>query len=202
MLIIRPILRGRDIKRYGYEFHDLYLINTHNGIKSKGILPIDINDYPAIKRHLDKYWNKISVRDDQGVTPYNLRNCIYTDFFLEQKIVYAELVQSPRFYLDKNGFHISNTGYIMNGKDLDILIKYLNSYTMSYIFKKYYSTGMGERGFRYLKQYLELLPIPKRSISKKLLTINAQNDEEIEKAICEIYCLNSVEENFMFRVNS
>ena len=35
--IIRPILRGRDIKRYGYEFADLYLINTHNGIKEKGI---------------------------------------------------------------------------------------------------------------------------------------------------------------------
>ena len=35
--LIRPILRGRDIKRYGYDFADLYLINTHNGVKEKGI---------------------------------------------------------------------------------------------------------------------------------------------------------------------
>ena len=35
--IIRPILRGRDIKRYGYDFAGLYLIATHNGIPEKGI---------------------------------------------------------------------------------------------------------------------------------------------------------------------
>lgn len=45
--IIRPILRGRDIKRYGYNWADLWLINTHNGVK--GAIPrIDVNDYPAI----------------------------------------------------------------------------------------------------------------------------------------------------------
>ncbi|KAA6300241.1 MAG: hypothetical protein EZS26_003621 [Candidatus Ordinivivax streblomastigis] len=75
--IIRPILRGRDIKRYGYDFADLWLINTHNGIKEKGVKPIDINDYLAIKRHLDSYWDKIEHRADQGDTPYNLRNCAY-----------------------------------------------------------------------------------------------------------------------------
>ena len=59
--IIRPILRGRDIKRYGFDFADLWLINTHNGIKDKDIPPVDINQYPAVKAHLDKYWDKISV---------------------------------------------------------------------------------------------------------------------------------------------
>ena len=53
--LIRPILRGRDIKRYGYNWADLWLINTHNGVK--GIKPrIDINEYPAVKAHLDKYF--------------------------------------------------------------------------------------------------------------------------------------------------
>ena len=71
-----PILRGRDIKRYGYNWANLWLINIHNGIKGK--LPrIDINEYPAIKVHLDQYWNKIKDRMDQGDTPYNLRNCAY-----------------------------------------------------------------------------------------------------------------------------
>lgn len=74
--LIRPILRGRDIKRYGYNWANLWLINIHNGIKGK--LPrIDINEYPAIKVHLDQYWNKIKDRMDQGDTPYNLRNCAY-----------------------------------------------------------------------------------------------------------------------------
>ncbi|MGQ3648874.1 hypothetical protein [Ornithobacterium rhinotracheale] len=77
--IIRPILRGRDIKRYGYDFADLWLINTHNGIKEKGIKPINIDDYPAIKKHLDQYWTRLEKRADQGVTPYNLRNCAYME---------------------------------------------------------------------------------------------------------------------------
>ena len=81
--LIRPILRGRDIKRYGYNWANLWLINTHNGIKGK--LPrIDINEYPAIKVHLDQYWNKIKDRMDQGDTPYNLRNCAYMEDFYRQ----------------------------------------------------------------------------------------------------------------------
>ena len=67
--IIRPILRGRDIKRYGFDFADLWLINTHNGIKDKDIPPVDINQYPAVKAHLDKYWDKISVRNDKSSNP-------------------------------------------------------------------------------------------------------------------------------------
>ena len=76
--LIRPILRGRDIKRYGYDWANLWIINTHNGIK--GVKPrIDINEYPAVKAHLDQYWDKISKRADKGDTPYNLRNCAYLD---------------------------------------------------------------------------------------------------------------------------
>lgn len=82
--LIRPILRGRDIKRYGYDWADLWIINTHNGIKGK--LPrVDVNEYPAIKAHLDQYWDKISTRADKGDTPYNLRNCAYMRIFISQK---------------------------------------------------------------------------------------------------------------------
>ena len=79
--LIRPILRGRDIKRYGYDWADLWIINTHNGIKGK--LPrVDVNEYPAIKAHLDQYWDKISTRADKGDTPYNLRNCAYMEVLI------------------------------------------------------------------------------------------------------------------------
>ena len=77
--LIRPILRGRDIKRYGYDFADLYLINTHNGVKEKGIKRIHIEDYPAVKAHLDLYYPQLEKRADQGDTPYNLRNCAYIE---------------------------------------------------------------------------------------------------------------------------
>ena len=70
--VIRPILRGRDIKRYGYEFADYWLINTHNGIKDKSIEPINIDNYPAIKEHLNRYWNELVRRADKVETPYNL----------------------------------------------------------------------------------------------------------------------------------
>ena len=82
--IIRPILRGRDIKRYSYNFADLWVIHTHNGIKEKHIPPVDINLYPAIKAHLDKSYPVLAKRQDKGLTPYNLRNCAYTDVFSKQ----------------------------------------------------------------------------------------------------------------------
>ena len=88
--LIRPIIRGRDIKRYEYKWNDLWLINTHNGLKDK--MPrVDINIYPAVKAHLDKFWNKISHRLDKGDTPYNLRNCAYMEDFSKPQIAWIEL---------------------------------------------------------------------------------------------------------------
>lgn len=101
--LIKPILRGKDIKRYSYEWADLWVINTHNGytsaFKSK-IPPIDIEKYPATKAHLDSHYDTIATRCDQGDTPYHLRNCAYLEDFEKEKIVYGEIVQEPRFYLD------------------------------------------------------------------------------------------------------
>ncbi|MBO6250075.1 MAG: Eco57I restriction-modification methylase domain-containing protein, partial [Muribaculaceae bacterium] len=110
--LIRPILRGRDIKRYGYDWAGLWLINTHNGVK--GVMPrIDIEEYPAVKQHLDKYWNKISKRADKGDTPYNLRNCAYVDDFSKPKIVWAELARTGNaFTTDFDCKTVGNTGYI------------------------------------------------------------------------------------------
>jgi type IIS restriction enzyme R and M protein len=75
--LIRPILRGRDVKRYGFSFSDLWLITTHNGDKSKNIPPVHVEDYPAIHKHLDEYYPQLAKRADKGDTPYNLRNCVY-----------------------------------------------------------------------------------------------------------------------------
>ena len=124
--LIRPILRGRDIKRYSYNWAGLWLINTHNGVKGR-IPRIDINDYPAVKEHLDKYWDMISSRADKGDTPYNLRNCAYLEDFSQPKIVYREIGAAMDASLVPAGWMINNKLYMITGNNLNHIIKYLNS---------------------------------------------------------------------------
>jgi len=160
--LIRPILRGRDIKRYSYNFADLWLINTHNGIKEKGVKPINIDDYPAVKQHLDKYLPQLEKRQDKGDTPYNLRNCAYIEDFNRQKILYSELTQGSCFILDETRkMFILQTGYIIVGNNLKYLLTLLNSKLIEWAFRKFYSIELGGSGLRWLKQYVENLPIPK-----------------------------------------
>ncbi|WP_425251174.1 DUF7149 domain-containing protein [Helicobacter pylori] len=168
--LIKPILRGKDIKRYSYEWADLWVINTHNGytssFKSK-ISPIDIEKYPATKAHLDAHWDTIATRCDQGDTPYHLRNCAYLEDFEKEKIVYGEIVQEPRFYLD-NGecglgyFYAEATNFILTGEHLHYLLGMLHSKLITFAFKTFYAGGgLGESGYRYKKAFIERLPIPK-----------------------------------------
>jgi len=124
--LIRPILRGRDIKRYGYDWANLWLINTHNGIK--GVKPrIDINEYPAVKAHLDQYWDKISKRADKGDTPYNLRNCAYLDDFNKPKIVWNRIASIKQFALVDSGIYIQDSMHFIIGSNLNYLCSILNS---------------------------------------------------------------------------
>ncbi len=124
--LIRPILRGRDIKRYGYDWANLWLINTHNGIKD--VKPrIDINEYPAVKAHLDQYWDKISKRADKGDTPYNLRNCAYLDDFNKPKIVWNRIASIKQFALVDSGIYIQDSMHFIIGSNLNYLCSILNS---------------------------------------------------------------------------
>ena len=111
--IIRPILRGKDIKRYGYNFADKWLINTHNGVKEKGVKPINIDNYSAVKNHLDKYYPELEKRQDKGDTPYNLRNCAYMEDFDKQKIVYPETTQGAYFVFDEKKMFIDKTCFML-----------------------------------------------------------------------------------------
>ncbi len=177
--IIRPILRGRDIKRYGFDFADLWLINTHNGIKEKGIPPVDINQYPAVKAHLDKYWDKISVRNDKGDTPYNLRNCVYTDDFSKQKILWGEISDIPKFMLDNSkDFCISNKAFLLTGNNLPELLLFLNSSLCQYYFSTI-ATTTGEGTVQWLKYKVELIPVPQfnQNISRMLISLEKAVDE-------------------------
>ena len=143
--LIRPILRGRDIKRYSYDWAGLYLIASHNGIPDKDIPRIDIGHYPAVKRHLDLHWDRIERRSDQGDTPYNLRSCAYMEDFSKPKIVWGEISDKTKFALDANGdYYNEATTFLLIGANLSYLLCYLNSSLSEYLFSKLgTTTGVG-----------------------------------------------------------
>ena len=189
--LIRPILRGRDIKRYGYDWANLWLINTHNGVKGK-IPRVDINDYPAIKAHLDQYWHKLKSRADKGDTPYNLRNCAYLEDFQKPKIMYSEIVHSPKFYLDSDGSFVPEaTTFIMTGVDLEYLYNIFHSGTFTYFFKRFYAGGgLGDEGYRYKKAFFERVPVPKMKRTQNQIIIESgchNNCLELEKACIGLF---------------
>ena len=124
--IIRPILRGKDIKRYGFKWANLWVINTHNGIKGK-LHRIDVNELPSIKAHLDQYWAEISKRADKGDTPYNLRNCAYLEDFSLPRIVYREIGTEMEACLVEPGWMINNKLYMISGDHLRHLLNFFNS---------------------------------------------------------------------------
>ena len=131
--LIRPILRGRDIKRYGYDWANLWLINTHNGIKGK-VPRIHIEDYPAVKAHLDQYWDKISKRADKGDTPYNLRNCAYLEDFSKPKIIYPNMTKYMPFVYDDKAYCTNQKCFIITGQSIAYLTAFFNSSLFKFCF--------------------------------------------------------------------
>ena len=192
--LIRPILRGRDIKRYGYDWAGLWLINTHNGVKGK-YPPIDIKDYPAVKKHLDSYWDKIEKRDDKGVTPYNLRNCAYMDDFSMPKIIYPNMTKYMPFVWDTQKFMTNQKCFIITGSNTAFLTAFLNSSLFKYCFRDSFPELQG--GTRELsKIFFDKIPVlqPTKEIEKKFkeLVDDIQKEFSKEKAIAidkEIFTL-------------
>ncbi|EAI3469460.1 class I SAM-dependent DNA methyltransferase, partial [Campylobacter coli] len=129
--LIRKMLRGRDIKRYRYEWAGLWVINAHNGYKNQNgekVEAINIENYPSLKKHFDEFYPQLEKRADKGLTPYNLRNCAYIEEFEREKIVYSEIVRKPQFYLDtKLNFYAEATSFILTGENLKYLIAFLNN---------------------------------------------------------------------------
>ncbi len=208
--LIRPILRGRDIKRYGYVDNGLYLINTHNGIRGR-IPRIKIEDYPAVKAHLDQYWDRISTRADKGDTPYNLRNCAYLEDFNKPKIVYMEIQTDnpiegypfPCFAFDRNDAMVANTAYIMSSNtcNMKYVLGVINS-NVGRLLTKFYVTQLGVRQFRMLAQYVRKFPIRKISddeadfianIVDAIIAGNETAEKRLNRAVCTWYNLTEKE---------
>ena len=190
--LIRPILRGRDIKRYGYVENGLYLINTHNGIRGK-IPRIRIEDYPSIKAHLDQYWDKIEKRADQGDTPYNLRNCAYLDDFSKPKIVWGNLNLKASFALvEDNSFINAPSPMIVPASNY--LLGILNSKLADYYIRRLGVTRNGGY-FEYKPMFIEQLPVPIDCKFKLIIeeAVSRRDERQIDRIVYNMYGLSSEE---------
>ena len=199
--LIRPILRGRDIKRYGYVDNRLYLINTHNGVRGK-FPRIDINDYPAVKAHLDQYWDRIATRADKGDTPYNLRNCAYLEDFLKPKIMYPNMTKYIPFYFDEKGFYQNDKSFMITGANVAYLTAFLNSSLFKFCFLDNFPELQG--GTRELRKiFFDKIPVLKVSdeINESFISVlkDIQNEYTKQKAqiidsmLFDLYNLTSEE---------
>ena len=196
--IIRPILRGRDIRRYSYQWSNLWIINTHNGIKGE-LERVHIEDYPAIKQHIDRHWDKVVKRADQGDTPYNLRNCAYLDEFSKPKIIWKRVGSIIRFSYDTTGILGLDSTCFATGESIQYICCVLNSPMGHYLLNGAPRTGTGD--LLISVQAVEPLRFPLISDNQKIIfqelldkiILGKQVDNEINRLIFDLYGLSEEE---------
>lgn len=168
--IFKPILRGRDIKKYKAEFADLWLINSHNGYKDSNGNKVDRIDveknYPVIYQHLLNYKDMLEPRADQGYHWSNLRNCAYNKEFEKNKITWGNLALSSQFAYVEAGFYINAPSPLITPANKYILA-ILNSKIGDYYIR---SLGVTRNGgyFEYKPMFVEHVPIPQISAESQL----------------------------------
>ena len=152
--IIRPILRGRDIKRYGFDFADQYIIAT---FPSKNY---NIDDYPAVKEYLLSFGIE---RLEQSGKQYTINGEIvksrkktnnkwfetqdsisYWDDFSKQKIAWKRIGSILRFCHDESGMFCLDSTCFATGDKLKFLTLLLNSPLGRYLLKDSPKTGTGD----------------------------------------------------------
>ena len=135
--LIRPILRGRDIKRYGYNWDEKYLIATFPSRH------YDIEQYPAIKQYLLSFGKE---RLEQTGKVYNINGEIikarkktnnkwfetqdsisYWEDFSKPKIIYPNMTKYMPFVYDINHYVTNQKCFIMTGENLEYLTAFFNS---------------------------------------------------------------------------
>jgi len=196
--IIKPILRGKNIKKYFYEYKDEYIITTYPSLK------LNIDDYPAIKEHLEVYKVKLEQNGEKGSRKktkhkwfeYQDPTAYYNDFSID-KIIFSKASKEQAFCYDNDLNAITlNTSYIGTGKNLKFVLSILNSKLGKYIFLNFLQSG-GING-EITVQAIQRLPIP--NISEELqqpfidlVDIILNSKEKISKYKKHFDSLNAVD---------
>jgi type I restriction-modification system DNA methylase subunit len=174
--IIKPWLRGRDIKRWKAEWAGLYVIFTRRGT--------DIEKYPAIKRHLEQFRAdlepKKSEKNKRGRKPGPYKwfeiqdNIAYYEEFERQKIVIPAITNNVQYALDCAQRLSNDKTSICISEDPEFLVAILNSNVLWWVIRQQAATKSG--GFYEFKpMYVTQLPIPSATDTKKASIIALVN---------------------------
>ncbi|MBR1401470.1 MAG: class I SAM-dependent DNA methyltransferase [Prevotella sp.] len=166
--LIRPILRGRDIKRYGYDWANLYLIATFPARR------YDIEKYPAVKDYLLSFGmerleqtgkthkvngESVKARKKTNNKWYETQDSIsYWEDFSKPRIVYREIGEAMDACMIPPNVMINNKLYMISGKHLEHLIRFFNSNLFNkIIFTKANLTG--GKGIDFMENIRVPLPL-------------------------------------------
>ena len=217
--IIRPILRGRDIKRYSYQYAGLYLIST---FPAKGY---DIDDYPAVKDYLLKFGierleqtgkehiingERVKARKKTSNKWYETQDSIsYWDLLSQPKIIWGEISDKSKFCIDLHGRYVPEaTTFMLSGENLIYLLAFLNCSVSEYLFS-IIGTTTGVGTVRWKKYKILELPVPKsipNDLYSQLLEVcsqtiessdNDSNESKINSIIYQVYGLSEDEIEFI-----
>ena len=209
--LIRPILRGRDIKRYGYEWANLYLIATFPSRH------YNIEDYPAVKEYLlsfgmerleqtgKKYTidgQQVAARKKTNNKWFETQDSIsYWDDFFKPKICWKAVGRNLTFAIVEPGtFLTAPASFISAGKDNKYILAFLcSAIGRYYIYKNSDTTGAGDIMLNI--QSLNRFPIPKSSrptfLVGKVDEISRRDEiaiqDEIDAEIFSMYGFNEDE---------
>ncbi|WP_428655995.1 Eco57I restriction-modification methylase domain-containing protein [Runella sp.] len=136
--IIKPLLRGRDVERYSFEFKEQWLIGTFPTLK------LDIEKFPAVKEHLLDFGKQrleqigeLGSRKKTGNKWFETQdNIAYWYEFEKPKIIYPNIVKDISFSYDDKGFYLNDKCFIMTGEKLKYLLGVLNSKLFRFAFEE------------------------------------------------------------------
>ncbi|KAF0127735.1 MAG: hypothetical protein FD189_281 [Elusimicrobia bacterium] len=177
--VLKPFLRGRDVKRWKTEFAEQYLIKLESsenkphpwsGKPEAEAEKAFAKTYPAIHAHLHKFRAGLIKRDDQGRYFWELRSCVYWQEFEKPKIIYPDIAQGSEFTYDDDKFFLMNTLYLLPTSE-KWLLGLLNSKP---VFWFYTMTSTQIRGgfVRFIAQYVSQIPVPQMDgHSKRIETL-------------------------------
>jgi hypothetical protein len=161
--LLKPFLRGENIKRWRVESEDLFLINTPKG-------KVDIDNYPAIRDWLLPFKAGLEKRaTKQDWFELQQAQLAYQPSFATPKIIYGHFAQDRIFAFDDGAFLSNDKSYIVPNAKHDLLA-FLNS-KVSWDFITSVSPAV-RGGFHEMRvQYIEKVPLPNLDMeARKLLT--------------------------------
>ncbi|MGB3208480.1 MAG: TaqI-like C-terminal specificity domain-containing protein, partial [Crinalium sp.] len=165
--VLKPFLRGRDVKRWNVEFAEQYLIKIESSENKKHpwsdqtekeAEKIFAQTYPAIYKYFSQFREALIKRSDQGKFFWELRSCIYWQEFEQPKIIYPDIYEHQSFAIDRLDFYSGNTCYFIPTDEM-WLCGLLNSQLVEWFYSKISNSIRG--GYlRAFSDYIKQIPIP------------------------------------------